>query len=60
MVATLAATVAASFSLAADEIDEIRHAAQLHDVGKVAIPDAILDKPQRSTRASGRSSAGTP
>ena len=26
-------------------MQQIRHAADLHDVGKVAIPDAILDKP---------------
>jgi HD-GYP domain-containing protein (c-di-GMP phosphodiesterase class II) len=28
-----------------EEIDEIARAAELHDVGKVGIPDAILDKP---------------
>ena len=44
-VADLAAETARSFGLPADEIEEIRHAAELHDVGKVAIPDAILDKP---------------
>ena len=44
-VAELAAVVAMSFSLALDEIETIRHAAELHDVGKVAVPDAILDKP---------------
>ncbi len=44
-VAELAAAVAAGFSLPPDEIEMIRHAAELHDVGKVAVPDAILDKP---------------
>jgi len=44
-VAELAAAVATAFSLALDEVDMIRHAAELHDVGKVAVPDAILDKP---------------
>ena len=29
----------------ADEVEHVRHAAELHDVGKVAIPDAILGKP---------------
>ena len=28
-----------------DEAECVRHAAELHDVGKVAIPDAILTKP---------------
>ena len=28
-----------------EELDEIVRAAELHDVGKVGIPDAILDKP---------------
>ena len=37
----------------------IRHAAELHDVGKVAIPDAILTSRGRSTTPSGRSSAAT-
>ena len=32
-------------ALPEDEIDLIRHAAELHDVGKVAIPDEILSKP---------------
>ena len=44
-VAELAAAVATAFSLPLDEVEMIRHAAELHDVGKVAVPDAILDKP---------------
>ena len=44
-VAELAAAVATAFSLPPDEIEMVRHAAELHDVGKVAVPDAILDKP---------------
>jgi two-component system, cell cycle response regulator len=44
-VAELAAAVASACSLPLDEIEMIRHAAELHDVGKVAVPDAILDKP---------------
>jgi diguanylate cyclase (GGDEF)-like protein len=42
-VAELAAATA--FSRPLDEVEVIRHAAELHDVGKVAVPDAILDKP---------------
>ncbi len=44
-VAELAAAVATAFSLSPDEIELVRHAAELHDVGKVAVPDAILHKP---------------
>jgi two-component system, cell cycle response regulator len=44
-VADLAVAVAARLGLEAGEIEQVRHAADLHDVGKVAIPDAILDKP---------------
>src|SRR5437764_13857230 len=33
------------FALPVEEVENIRQAAELHDVGKVAIPDAILDKP---------------
>ena len=44
-VAILATELAARLGLSAEEIEEIIHAAELHDVGKVAIPDAILDKP---------------
>ena len=29
----------------AEELDEVVRAAELHDVGKVGVPDAILDKP---------------
>jgi diguanylate cyclase (GGDEF)-like protein len=44
-VAELAVAVARRFGMSAEEIDEIARAAELHDVGKVGIPDAILDKP---------------
>jgi two-component system, cell cycle response regulator len=44
-VAEMAEAVARRLGLDAEEIDRIRHAAELHDVGKMAIPDAILDKP---------------
>ncbi len=41
----LAVATAAALGLAPDEIEQVRHASELHDVGKVAIPDAILGKP---------------
>ncbi|HET6506311.1 MAG TPA: diguanylate cyclase [Baekduia sp.] len=44
-VADLAVAVARKLGLSAAEVEQVRHAADLHDVGKVAIPDAILDKP---------------
>jgi diguanylate cyclase (GGDEF)-like protein len=44
-VAELAAGVAEELGLDAEERDEVRRAAELHDVGKMAIPDAILSKP---------------
>ena len=30
-----------------EQLDELRRAAELHDIGKAAVPDAILDKPGR-------------
>jgi diguanylate cyclase (GGDEF)-like protein len=44
-VAELAVGVARRFGLTAEEVDEVARAAELHDVGKVGVPDAILNKP---------------
>jgi diguanylate cyclase (GGDEF)-like protein len=44
-VAELAADVAARMGIDGDELTQLRHAASLHDIGKVAIPDAIITKP---------------
>jgi response regulator RpfG family c-di-GMP phosphodiesterase len=44
VVAELAESTARHMGLARDEIETIRHAAELHDVGKVSIPDGILAK----------------
>jgi two-component system cell cycle response regulator len=44
-VAELAIAVADDLDLDAEERDEILRAAELHDVGKMALPDAILSKP---------------
>jgi HD-GYP domain-containing protein (c-di-GMP phosphodiesterase class II) len=44
-VSRLAELVARQLGLAEDQLESIRHAAELHDVGKVGIPDAILSKP---------------
>ncbi len=42
---TMAAATAEALGLSPDEVENVRHASELHDVGKVAIPDAILGKP---------------
>jgi diguanylate cyclase (GGDEF)-like protein len=44
-VAHLAVPVARQLGLTGEQLDEIARAAELHDVGKVGIPDAILNKP---------------
>ena len=44
-VADLAEATALGLQLSHDEVEHVRHAAELHDVGKVAVPDAILNKP---------------
>jgi two-component system cell cycle response regulator len=44
-VSRMAELVARRLDLAEDQIDPICQAAELHDVGKVGIPDAILSKP---------------
>ena len=44
-VARLAVAVGRELGMTADEIAELRLAAELHDVGKLAIPDAVLRKP---------------
>jgi diguanylate cyclase (GGDEF)-like protein len=41
----LAVATARRLGLAPDEIERVRHATELRDVGKVAVPDAILGKP---------------
>jgi putative nucleotidyltransferase with HDIG domain len=43
-VARLAVTVGRELGMNGDEIAELRLAAELHDVGKLAIPDAVLRK----------------
>jgi two-component system cell cycle response regulator len=41
----LAVATARRLELAPDEVERVRHATELRDVGKVAVPDAILGKP---------------
>ena len=44
-VAALASAVAEGLGLPADGVKDVRSAAELHDIGKIAIPVDILDKP---------------
>lgn len=44
-VGEMAVRVAEEIGLGAEQRDEVRRAAELHDTGKMAIPDAILNKP---------------
>jgi diguanylate cyclase (GGDEF)-like protein len=44
-VSRLAVSVGRRLNMEAEQIDELARAADLHDIGKVGVPDAILDKP---------------
>ncbi|MDX6642711.1 MAG: hypothetical protein QOD76_673 [Solirubrobacteraceae bacterium] len=44
-VASLANAVATRFALSPEQVDEVTRAAELHDIGKMAVPDAVLEKP---------------
>ena len=46
MVAELAVAIARHLGIAGGRLERLRIAALLHDVGKIAVPDAILHKPQ--------------
>jgi diguanylate cyclase (GGDEF)-like protein len=46
-VSRVAELVARQLDVPEDQLAPIRHAAELHDVGKVGIPDAILAKPDK-------------
>ena len=48
-VGELAEATGARFGLSEYQLGLLRQAAELHDVGKIAIPDAILDKPGKLT-----------
>jgi diguanylate cyclase (GGDEF)-like protein len=45
MIASLATGIGLEMGLPDEEIERIRIASLLHDLGKIAIPEAILDKP---------------
>ncbi len=41
--------LAEQYGLPPDQMKELRYAALLHDIGKIGIPDSILNKPERLT-----------
>lgn len=45
-----AAILGRALGFSADEVELLEHAAQLHDVGKIGIPDSILLKPGKLTK----------
>lgn len=55
LIATIVTTLGRQIGLPEHEIDKIRVAALLHDVGKVGIPQDILEKPASLTPAEWRS-----
>lgn len=50
-VCRLACATAVELGLVGEPLDAIRHGASLHDIGKMAIPESILDKPGPLTEA---------
>jgi diguanylate cyclase (GGDEF)-like protein len=44
-VADLCESLARRLGLSTEDVQHVRHAGELHDIGKVAIPDSILSKP---------------
>ena len=51
MIASLATGIGLEMGLSREEIQRIRIAALLHDLGKIAVPEEILDKPARLSDA---------
>jgi len=50
-VSRTSALIARAIGMDRDLVERIKHASQMHDVGKVAVPDAILLKPGHLTAA---------
>jgi two-component system, cell cycle response regulator len=44
-VSDLACATAVELGMAGDDLDALRHAAALHDIGKMAVPESVLEKP---------------
>lgn len=50
-VATYAVAIANEMRLPPEQVEIVRQSAYLHDIGKIAIPEAILHKPEKLTDA---------
>jgi len=48
-VGAVAATIAAELQLSDFEVESVRLAGQLHDIGKIGVREAVLDKPGKLT-----------
>ena len=57
VVSRYAELIAREMVLSEEVVDRVRIGGLLHDVGKVGVPKTVLDKPIRSTTATGRKSA---
>jgi len=44
-VSDLACATAVELGMTGDDLDALKHAAALHDIGKMAIPESVLEKP---------------
>jgi len=55
LIATIVTTMGSQLDLPEAELDRLKIAALLHDVGKVAVPEEILEKPSSLTSAEWRS-----
>jgi two-component system cell cycle response regulator len=44
-VSDLACATAVELGMVGDDLDALRHAAALHDIGKMAVPESVLEKP---------------
>ena len=60
LVAVIATRIAAALGADEAEITDLRRAAMLHDIGKLAISNRILDKPGRADRRGGRGGPPAP
>ena len=48
-VSEYAAIIAQNMGLSKEDVEKIRYAATLHDIGKIGVPDTVLNKPSRLT-----------